>query len=393
MTMDFQQFSAISFDCYGTLIDWEAGILPILRALLASRGQSLPDAEILELYGEFEAQAESGPYQSYRAVLQSVVRSFADRFHFDASASEVRSLADSVHAWPPFPDTVAALRQLQKRYKLVIISNIDDDLFAATRKHLEVEFDAVITAEQARSYKPSLNNFQMALRTLALSPRPAVARCAEHLSRCRARTVAGNLDGMGEPKVGSCRDWRGASLAETGIRETARSGGSRSGEPRGNGYGVTRGTEGWRVTAMPRLVHVGTGSGQDLFLNGHCDQLGLVVDVKFAHQVELVRFDRLDADPECAPLLSSRYVPQPATLLLHARAASAYFSAAAHAATGSAMPELCSNAFWICGLIDLSPRCTSRNARNRRAREYLSADTRWRPSATPAAHTPDPHAW
>ncbi len=170
MTMDFQQFSAISFDCYGTLIDWEAGILPILRALLASRGQSPPDAEILELYGEFEAQAESGPYQRYSSVLQSVVRSFADRFHFDASPSEVRSLADSVHGWPAFPDTVAALRQLQRSYKLVIISNIDDDLFAATRKHLEVKFDAVITAEQARSYKPSINNFQMALRTLGLSP-------------------------------------------------------------------------------------------------------------------------------------------------------------------------------------------------------------------------------
>ena len=170
VTMNFKQFSAISFDCYGTLIDWEAGILPTLRALLASHDESLPDAEILELYGEFEARAESGPYQPYGAVLQSVVRGFAERFHFEASSSEIRSLADSVSAWPPFPDTVAALRQLHETYKLVIISNIDDDLFAATRRHLEVEFDAVITAEQARSYKPSINNFQIALRTLALTP-------------------------------------------------------------------------------------------------------------------------------------------------------------------------------------------------------------------------------
>jgi 2-haloacid dehalogenase len=152
--MDFSRFTTISFDCYGTLIDWESGILPTLRTVLANHGQSLPDADVLELYGEFEAQAESGPYQSYRDVLQSVVRGFADRFHFEASSAEIRSLHESVRSWPPFPDTVPALRELQQRYRLVVISNIDDDLFSETRKHLEVEFDGVITAEQARSYKP-----------------------------------------------------------------------------------------------------------------------------------------------------------------------------------------------------------------------------------------------
>jgi 2-haloacid dehalogenase len=170
--MDFSRFTTIGFDCYGTLIDWESGILPVLRGVLGSHGQSqsLSDASILELYGEFEAEAESGPYKSYRDVLQSVVRAFADRFHFEASDAGIRSLYESIHAWQPFPDTVAALRELQKRYKLVVISNIDNDLFAETRKRLDVQFDGVITAEQARSYKPSLNNFQMALRTLALSP-------------------------------------------------------------------------------------------------------------------------------------------------------------------------------------------------------------------------------
>ncbi len=170
MSMDFSRFTTISFDCYGTLIDWESGILPGLRAVLASHGQSLPDATILELYGEFEAEAEDGPYQSYRDVLQSVVRAFAERLHFEATSAEIRSLDESVRAWPPFPDTVPALRELQKCYKLAVISNTDDDLFAETRKHLDVEFDGVITAEQARSYKPSTNNFQMALRRLELSP-------------------------------------------------------------------------------------------------------------------------------------------------------------------------------------------------------------------------------
>jgi 2-haloacid dehalogenase len=172
LPMDFSRFTTISFDCYGTLIDWESGILPVLRGVLANHGQSLPDAAILELYGEFEAEAESGPYQSYRDVLQSVVRSFAERLHFEATAAEIRSLHESIHAWRPFPDTVSALRELRKHYRLVVISNIDDDLFAETRKHLgvEIEFDGVITAQQARSYKPSINNFQIALRTLALSP-------------------------------------------------------------------------------------------------------------------------------------------------------------------------------------------------------------------------------
>jgi 2-haloacid dehalogenase len=168
--MDFSRFTTISFDCYGTLIDWESGILPVLRTLLANHGQSQPDNAILELYGEFEAREESGPYQSYRDVLQSVVRSFADHFHFQATSSEIRSLQESVPSWQPFPDTVVALRELHKRYKLVVISNIDDNLFAETRKHLGLEFDGVITAQQAQSYKPSLNNFQLTLHTFALSP-------------------------------------------------------------------------------------------------------------------------------------------------------------------------------------------------------------------------------
>ena len=93
MPMDFSRFTTISFDCYGTLIDWESGILPVLRCVLGSHGQSqsLTDAAILELYGEFEAEAENGPYQSYRDVLQSVVRAFADRFHFEATSAEIRS--------------------------------------------------------------------------------------------------------------------------------------------------------------------------------------------------------------------------------------------------------------------------------------------------------------
>ncbi|MFZ3266825.1 MAG: haloacid dehalogenase type II [Terriglobales bacterium] len=168
--MDFSPFTTISFDCYGTLIDWESGILPVLRMVLARHERTLADAAILELYGEFEAEAESGPYRSYREVLQSVVQAFGDRLNFVATPAEVSSLHESVSLWSPFPDTVVALHQLKKRFKLAVISNIDDDLFAATQKHLDVEFDAVITAQQAGSYKPAIHNFELALRRLALPP-------------------------------------------------------------------------------------------------------------------------------------------------------------------------------------------------------------------------------
>jgi 2-haloacid dehalogenase len=168
--MDFSAFTTITFDCYGTLIDWEAGILPALRGVLAAHGQTLPDAAILELYGEFEAQAESGAYQSYRNVLESVVRQLGERCGFRPTPAELRSLHESVPAWPRFPDTVAALQKLKQHYQLAVISNIDDDLFAETRKHLGVEFAGVITAQQARSYKPSLNNFRLALQALGVEP-------------------------------------------------------------------------------------------------------------------------------------------------------------------------------------------------------------------------------
>ena len=101
--MDFSRFTTISFDCYGTLIDGESGILPVLRAVLARHERNLDNAAILELYGELEAEAESGPYQSYREVLQSVVRAFGDRLNFEASPDEIRALPESVPSWPPFP--------------------------------------------------------------------------------------------------------------------------------------------------------------------------------------------------------------------------------------------------------------------------------------------------
>jgi len=166
--LDFHPLKAITFDCYGTLIDWETGLLGTLRPFLNSHGQKLTDAQILEIYGELEPAAQN-PYRRYREVLAEVMRGFGKRLGFAVTNDEAATLAESLKNWQPFPDTVAALEKLKSKFKLGIISNIDDDLFAATAKHLQVKFDEVVTAEQARAYKPSLAPFHLAQHRLGLS--------------------------------------------------------------------------------------------------------------------------------------------------------------------------------------------------------------------------------
>ncbi len=170
--LDFNQFEVVSFDCYGTLIDWESGILPVLRQLLSNREIDLSDDGTLEMFAEFESELEKDQsnYIKYRKILQEIVKKLGQRFNFEPTETELNSLADSVKNWQPFPDTVAALQALKQKYKLAVISNIDDDLFAGTAKHLQVELDWVITAEQVRSYKPSTRNFEIAMDRMGIAP-------------------------------------------------------------------------------------------------------------------------------------------------------------------------------------------------------------------------------
>lgn len=165
--LDFSRFEVITFDCYGTLIDWETGILAALRPILSAHGGNLTDSEILSLYSELEPAAQN-PYRRYRDVLTQVARGFGSRLGFPISDSEADSVPDSLKNWLPFPDTNESLEKLQTRYKLAIISNIDDDLFATTARHFTVSFDNVITAEQTKAYKPSLAPFQLALKRINL---------------------------------------------------------------------------------------------------------------------------------------------------------------------------------------------------------------------------------
>jgi len=161
--LDFNRFEMLTFDCYGTLINWEEGILLCLRRIISAHGKEADDATLLELYGDFEASAEHGEYRVYREVLQSVVQQLGNKLGFTPTEAEIRSLPDSLKNWKPWPDTVSALRELKRRFRLAIISNVDDDLLADTRPQLEVEFDHVITAQQAGAYKPSLKIFELAL--------------------------------------------------------------------------------------------------------------------------------------------------------------------------------------------------------------------------------------
>lgn len=175
--LDFSRFQVLTFDCYGTLIDWETGLLGALRPVVRAHGSELRDEQILALYAEIEPLAQN-PYRPYREVLQEVVRGFGKRLGFQASEAEVSSLPESLKTWGPFPDTVAALRTLKTRYQLAIISNTDDDLFAATAGRLEMGFDEVVTAEQARAYKPSLAPFRLALQRLGV-PKERVLHVAQ----------------------------------------------------------------------------------------------------------------------------------------------------------------------------------------------------------------------
>ena len=161
--IDLSQYEVLTFDCYGILIDWESGILEAIAPILSAHNVSLDAEQILSLFAQFESEGEQGEYIPYREVLRRVVQRFGDRLSFEPSASELDSLPESIKRWHPFPDTVEALHSLKKQFKLAIISNVDDDLFNDSAQHLKVKFDWVITAQQTKSYKPSLNNFHLAM--------------------------------------------------------------------------------------------------------------------------------------------------------------------------------------------------------------------------------------
>jgi len=176
--LDLSRFEVLTFDCYGTLIDWESGILRAVKPVLARHEIDADERTILETYAELEAKFEDGDYLKYTMVLRLVMTEMSLRLGFDATLAELDCLSRSIGDWEPFPDTVGALRRLAKKYKLVVVSNVDDALFAGTKKKLDVTFDHVVTAEQVRAYKPSRRVFEEALERIG-RPRDRVLHVAQ----------------------------------------------------------------------------------------------------------------------------------------------------------------------------------------------------------------------
>jgi 2-haloacid dehalogenase len=177
---DFDRFDALTFDCYGTLIDWERGILNALQTVLAPRGVDTGEEELLELYARHEAELEAGPYLPYREVVAASLRSLAADLGQEVADEEAAEFANAVGDWPAFPDTAAALRHLNDRFRLGVITNCDRDLFARSNRRLGVSFDWVVTAEEAGAYKPSLAPFELAFATIDV-PRERILHVAQSL--------------------------------------------------------------------------------------------------------------------------------------------------------------------------------------------------------------------
>lgn len=160
--IDASKYATLTFDCYGTLIDWESGITGYLQPLLARYDVHVIDEFLLEAFAELEPQlqAEGG---AYREVLARLLQRLGERLAFQPKPEELAGFAGSIAHWPAFDDTVEALAALAGHFELAVVSNIDDDLFAHSAKRLQAPFAHVVTAQQAQAYKPNPKVFELAL--------------------------------------------------------------------------------------------------------------------------------------------------------------------------------------------------------------------------------------
>jgi 2-haloacid dehalogenase len=178
--LDLRSFEVLTFDCYGTLIDWETGISQGLREVLGARADRIADDGLLEAYARHEAEAESGPYIPYRDVLARSLLGVARGYGLEPTEPQVARFSGSVGDWPAFSDSPAALERLARRFRLGVITNCDDDLFARSQARLGVPFEWVVTAEQVGSYKPAVRNFEVAIERIGL-PRERILHVAQSL--------------------------------------------------------------------------------------------------------------------------------------------------------------------------------------------------------------------
>lgn len=178
--LDPDAFDALTFDCYGTLIDWERGIVQALAPVLDAHGVRLGGDPLLEAFARHETALEAGPYRTYASVLGATLERIGAEHGFCPTEAEIAAFSVSVRDWPAFEDSGAALRSLAGRYRLAVLTNCDDELFAASARRLGVAFDEVVTAQQVGGYKPGTAGFEMLLRRLGL-PRDRVLHVAQSL--------------------------------------------------------------------------------------------------------------------------------------------------------------------------------------------------------------------
>ena len=179
--LDYGAFDALTFDCYGTLIDWEAGILAALRSIPALA--TLDGETLLDEYANAEAALEAGPYRRYREIAGEAMAAVAQAHDGEPTADDVARLGRSVVDWPPFGDSHDALVKLKTRFRLGVLTNCDDDLFAASNRRLGITFDWIVTAQQVGSYKPDERNFAALVERLGADgvPKPRILHVAQSL--------------------------------------------------------------------------------------------------------------------------------------------------------------------------------------------------------------------
>ncbi len=175
--IDFARVEVLTFDCYGTLIDWETGILDALRPLV---GDGADDDSLLECFARHETAAEAQPWRPYREILADSLSAVCQANGIAPSPVQRALFGRSVGDWPAFPDSAAALRELARRFELGVITNCDDDLFDYSNELLGKPFRWIVTAEQVRAYKPNIRNFEVCLTRIG-RPREAVVHVAQSL--------------------------------------------------------------------------------------------------------------------------------------------------------------------------------------------------------------------
>jgi 2-haloacid dehalogenase len=221
MAMNFDGVTTVTFDCYGTLIDWERGILTALRPLLSRCGARSDDA-VLKDFADFESRQQAAtPSMLYADLLTEVHGQLAR--HWGVVADD-RSLGASIGDWPPYPDTVDALRYLKQHFRLVILSNVDRTSFQATNARLGVVFDATYTAQDIGSYKPDPRNFVYLLERLAELGvrREQILHVAQSLWHDHAPANAMGLRSVWIDRRADAGGWGATATPPDGVRYDAR---------------------------------------------------------------------------------------------------------------------------------------------------------------------------